>query len=150
MPRCVLSSRQSRHHPVGAATPRAAASAPPPFPTTQPHLVDYSSPPYLTSAGTAALAAALAATTAPLVSVDTPSGWHVERGPPDAGAVLRPAVLVSLTAPKKCAACFRGRHYVGGRFVPPFIREKYDLRLPPYPGVAQIQELEAWGGDGEG
>ena len=93
---------------------------------------------------------ALAATTAPLVSVDTPSGWHVERGPPDAGAVLRPAVLVSLTAPKMCAACFRGRHYVGGRFVPPFIREKYDLRLPPYPGVAQIQELEAWGADGEG
>ena len=74
----------------------------------------------------------------------------MERGPPDAGAVLRPAVLVSLTAPKKCAACFRGRHYVGGRFVPPFIREKYDLRLPPYPGVAQIQELEAWGADGEG
>ena len=66
------------------------------------------------------------------------------------GAVLRPAVLVSLTAPKMCAACFRGRHYVGGRFVPPFIREKYDLRLPPYPGVAQIQELEAWGADGEG
>ena len=97
-----------------------------------------------------ALLEALAATTAPLVSVDTPSGWHVERGPPDAGAVLRPAVLVSLTAPKMCAACFRGRHYVGGRFVPPFIREKYDLRLPPYPGVAQIQELEAWGGDGEG
>ena len=96
-----------------------------------------------------ALLEALAATTAPLVSVDTPSGWHVERGPPDAGAVLRPAVLVSLTAPKKCAACFRGRHYVGGRFVPPFIREKYDLRLPPYPGVAQIQELEAWG-TGEG
>ena len=74
----------------------------------------------------------------------------MERGPPDAGAVLRPAVLVALTAPKKCAACCRGRHYVGGRFVPPFIREKYDLRLPPYPGMAQIQELEAWGADGEG
>ena len=57
-------------------------------------------------------------TSTPLVSVDTPSGWHVEDGP--TGPVkLAPDVLVSLTAPKKCASHFAGRHYVGGRFVPP-------------------------------
>jgi len=92
----------------------------------------------------------LADTDTPLVSVDTPSGWDVETGPPATGPVLRPQVLVSLTAPKKCAAFFIGRHYVGGRFVPPFVAEKYGLRLPPYPGVSQVLELEGWGGAGEG
>jgi hypothetical protein len=39
------------------------------------------------------------------------------------GTGLRPDMLVSLTAPKKCARHFRGRfHYLGGRFVPPAIR----------------------------
>ena len=75
--------------------------------------------------------------------MDTPSGWHVEDGP--TGPVkLRPEVLVSLTAPKKCATHFSGRHYVGGRFVPPRIKEKYALELPAYPGSSQILELEAW------
>ena len=91
-----------------------------------------------------ALLEALAATTAPLVSVDTPSGWHVEDGP--TGPVkLAPDVLVSLTAPKKCASHFAGRHYVGGRFVPPRVAEKYGLELPPYPGASQILELPNWG-----
>jgi hypothetical protein len=44
----------------------------------------------------------------PIVSVDIPSGWDVEAG--DAGGDgLRPAVLVSLTAPKLCAKRFRVR-----------------------------------------
>jgi NAD(P)H-hydrate epimerase len=83
-------------------------------------------------------------TSTPLVSVDTPSGWHVEDGP--TGPVkLAPDVLVSLTAPKKCASHFAGRHYVGGRFVPPRVAEKYGLELPPYPGASQILELPNWG-----
>lgn len=87
---------------------------------------------------------ALEATETPLVSVDTPSGWHVEDGP--TGPIkLAPDVLVSLTAPKKCSRHFAGRkHYVGGRFVPPRVAEKYDLKLPAYPGVSQILELEDW------
>lgn len=32
-------------------------------------------------------------------------------------------------------------HYLGGRFVPPEIREKYKLRLPPYPGTAMCVKL---------
>lgn len=87
----------------------------------------------------------LEASAAPLASVDTPSGWHVEDGP--TGPIrLRPDVLISLTAPKKCAAFFKGRHYVGGRFVPPRIAEKYGLRLPPYPGTSQVLELANWKG----
>lgn len=73
----------------------------------------------------------------PIVAVDIPSGWDVEKGPP-AGIEWQPDMLVSLTAPKLCAQFLRGRHhYVGGRFVPPSIVEKYHLVLPCYPGVEQ-------------
>jgi NAD(P)H-hydrate epimerase len=84
---------------------------------------------------------ALRASSLPLVSVDIPSGWHVEDGPPAAGA-LEPQVLVSLTAPKMCAAHFRGgRHYLGGRFVPPPIAEKYGVQQPPFEGADQVVRL---------
>ncbi|KAI6042306.1 YjeF N-terminal domain-like protein [Pisolithus marmoratus] len=78
----------------------------------------------------------------PIVSVDIPSGWDVERGPDvDGCTVIRPAVLVSLTAPKEGAREFRGRHFLGGRFVPRLLARKYELNLPEYPGVEQIVEL---------
>lgn len=32
-------------------------------------------------------------------------------------------------------------HYLGGRFVPPAIRDKYKLQLPPYPGTSQCVKL---------
>jgi NAD(P)H-hydrate epimerase len=63
----------------------------------------------------------------PIVSVDIPSGWDVERGDEaasdaDAGGlgvpVLYPDVLVSLTAPKEGVWKITGRHFLGGRFVP--------------------------------
>ena len=76
----------------------------------------------------------------PIVSVDIPSGWDVERGDvaldadqagragagegeaPGGGGgdrpVLYPDVLVSLTAPKEGVRQFAGRHFLGGRFVP--------------------------------
>lgn len=34
-------------------------------------------------------------------------------------------------------------HYLGGRFVPPEIRDKFGLRLPEYPGTAMCVRLEA-------
>ncbi len=52
----------------------------------------------------------------PIVSVDIPSGWDVEKGNA-AGVGLDPDVLVSLTAPKEGAREFKGRHFLGGRFV---------------------------------
>ena len=32
-------------------------------------------------------------------------------------------------------------HYLGGRFVPPAIRDKYNLILPPFPGTSQCVKL---------
>ena len=52
----------------------------------------------------------------PIVSVDIPSGWDIEKGN-DAGVGLEPDVLVSLTAPKEGARNFKGRHFLGDRFV---------------------------------
>ncbi|CAL5204625.1 unnamed protein product [Lathyrus oleraceus] len=71
-----------------------------------------------------------------IVSVDIPSGWHVEEGAVnDIG--IKPDMLISLTAPKLCAKKFGGpHHFLGGRFVPPAIAEKYKLILPPYPGTS--------------
>ncbi|KAI9462179.1 YjeF N-terminal domain-like protein [Russula earlei] len=101
----------------------------------------------------------------PIVSVDIPSGWDVERGDAGAGAgegggggpggaaavrvVLRPDVLVSLTAPKEGVRRFLGRHFLGGRFVPKSLEEKYELNLPSYPGFAQIVELAQPERDGD-
>lgn len=53
----------------------------------------------------------------PIVSVDIPSGWDVEKGD-DLGVGLKPDVLISLTAPKEGVKGFTGRHFLGGRFVP--------------------------------
>eukprot|EP00741_Cyanophora_paradoxa_P001806 tig00000073_g1751.t1 len=88
-----------------------------------------------------AILAALARTKLPVASIDVPSGWDLEKGPtgPDA---IRPDVLISLTAPKACSRHFAGRlHFLGGRFVPPAIAQKYQLALPPYPGLDYILQL---------
>lgn len=53
----------------------------------------------------------------PIVSVDIPSGWDVEKGNAE-GVGLNPDVLISLTAPKEGVTGFKGRHFLGGRFVP--------------------------------
>ncbi|XP_069796407.1 NAD(P)H-hydrate epimerase [Narcine bancroftii] len=75
----------------------------------------------------------------PIASVDIPSGWDVEQGNPQG---IQPDLLISLTAPKKAAAHFRGRyHYLGGRFVPPALDSKYGLNLPPYPGTECVRLL---------
>jgi NAD(P)H-hydrate epimerase len=75
-----------------------------------------------------------------IVSVDVPSGWDVDEGDVS-GVGLVPDVLVSLTAPKKSARSFQGRHFVGGRFLPPALANKYGVNMPPYPGVQQVMEV---------
>ncbi|KAG9054034.1 hypothetical protein FS842_006396 [Serendipita sp. 407] len=99
----------------------------------------------------------IAKSKAPIVSVDIPSGWDVENGPVErevadkegqkVDQVLNPEVLVSLTAPKLGVKHFRGRHFLGGRFVPWSLQEKHQLNLPPYPGFEQIVELPQNTGD---
>jgi pyridoxal 5'-phosphate synthase / NAD(P)H-hydrate epimerase len=85
-----------------------------------------------------------------VVAVDVPSGFHVEDG--DVHGLYgdhHPHMLISLTAPKLCARTFRGDvHYLGGRFVPPAIADKYELRLPIYPGSSQCVKIS--GSDDEG
>lgn len=88
--------------------------------------------------------AALKGSALPLLSVDVPSGWDVDRGDV-AGTGLRPHALISLTAPKLCASSFSGRHFLGGRFVPPALVSKYGLQLPAFPGASQVVELRGWG-----
>jgi NAD(P)H-hydrate epimerase len=51
-----------------------------------------------------------------IVSVDVPSGWEVDGGRAG-GIALEPDVLISLTAPKEGVKEFKGRHFLGGRFV---------------------------------
>ncbi|XP_022941315.1 pyridoxine/pyridoxamine 5'-phosphate oxidase 1, chloroplastic isoform X2 [Cucurbita moschata] len=76
-----------------------------------------------------------------VVSVDIPSGWHVEEGD-ISDSSFKPDMLVSLTAPKLCAKRFHGpHHFLGGRFVPPSIVSKFNLHLPPYPGTAMCVRI---------
>ncbi|ETN39827.1 YjeF family domain-containing protein [Cyphellophora europaea CBS 101466] len=81
-----------------------------------------------------------------VLSVDIPSSWHVEEGPPkegELGAKFMPEYLISLTAPKPCVQWFKGkRHFVGGRFLGQEFAEKFGLDVPAYEGVEQVAELE--------
>mmetsp|Transcript_24 Transcript_24/g.34 ORF Transcript_24/g.34 Transcript_24/m.34 type:complete len:299 (+) Transcript_24:43-939(+) len=76
----------------------------------------------------------------PIVSVDVPSGWNVDEGDVS-GLGFMPEVLISLTAPKLCSKTFKGRHFCGGRFLPPALAKKYQVRMPPYSGTDQFMEL---------
>lgn len=86
---------------------------------------------------------ALRETKIPVTSVDAPSSWDIETGPPKEGPGVgfHPDALVSLTAPKPLVGFFKGRHFLGGRFVSPGIAEKYGLELPEYPGIDQVVEV---------
>ena len=66
----------------------------------------------------------------PIVSVDIPSGWDVEKGKITVDVAERdgkpfegldPDVLISLTAPKLGVKNFKGRHFLGGRFVSKYV-----------------------------
>lgn len=79
----------------------------------------------------------------PVCSVDIPSGWNVENGP-ESDDSLKPDLLISLSAPKLCSKpeiLKNAKHYLGGRFLPPGIIEKYNLTLPNYPSQDQVVEL---------
>ncbi|KAH8662444.1 YjeF N-terminal domain-containing protein [Xylariales sp. PMI_506] len=86
---------------------------------------------------------ALEKTKLPVTSVDAPSSWNIEEGPPKSGlgSSFMPDYLISLTAPKPLVKHFKGRHFVGGRFVSPSIAKKYDFEVPEYTGLDQIVEL---------
>ncbi|XP_030640041.1 yjeF N-terminal domain-containing 3 [Chanos chanos] len=74
----------------------------------------------------------------PIASLDIPSGWDVEEASKDG---INPEVLISLTAPKKCATGFSGKHFLAGRFLPYDMQKKYELNLPEFPGTECLIEL---------
>ena len=63
-----------------------------------------------------------------VISVDVPSGWKVDEGDVS-GMGFTPDVLISLTAPKLSSKTFSGRHFVGGRFLPPVLAAKYRIKV---------------------
>jgi NAD(P)H-hydrate epimerase len=84
-----------------------------------------------------------------IISVDIPSGWSIDGL--NTG-ILFPDVLISLTAPKEVALRLEQellnkkknyQHWLGGRFVPPSVMEKYGLRhlLSFYKGDDQVIQL---------
>ncbi|KAF9974761.1 hypothetical protein BGZ73_001787 [Actinomortierella ambigua] len=84
---------------------------------------------------------ALKKTKLPIVSVDIPSAWDVEKG--NINDSFHPEMLVSLTAPKEGARAFRGpHHFLGGRFISKKFDEEWGLNLPEYPGTDQCVRLE--------
>ncbi|KAM3178826.1 hypothetical protein ACTXT7_001783 [Hymenolepis weldensis] len=69
-------------------------------------------------------------------------GWEINEKT-ETEDVLQPDCLISLTAPKICALRFNGRyHFLGGRFVPPVLANKYNLCLPQYPGASPVVLLK--------
>jgi NAD(P)H-hydrate epimerase len=79
--------------------------------------------------------------TIPIISIDVPSGWDVEKGPINNNSI-QPECVISLTAPKICMKYFQGKfHFLGGRFVPKALQEKYKIILPNYPTSEQIVQI---------
>ncbi|KKF96636.1 NAD(P)H-hydrate epimerase [Ceratocystis platani] len=90
----------------------------------------------------------LASTSVPVTSIDAPSSWDIHSGPPPAGNLgcdFHPATLVSLTAPKPLVRMFKGRHFIGGRFVGREVAERYGFEVPPYQGLEQVVEIDEAG-----
>ncbi|CAO4363383.1 unnamed protein product [Caenorhabditis nigoni] len=77
-------------------------------------------------------------------SIDIPSGWDVENGPPSEASedVIHPHAVISLTLPKMCMKSWTGPHFLGGRFVPRGLVEEHGLQMPVYPGFEQIVKVE--------
>lgn len=78
-----------------------------------------------------------------MLAVDAPSSWSIEEGPPKEGPGkgYMPTALISLTAPKPLVRFFRGRHFVGGRFLGEGVASRFGVDVPGYEGVEQVVEV---------
>ena len=61
-----------------------------------------------------------------IISVDIPSGFDIDKG--NIFDTFIPKGLISLTLPKLCSKTFKGEHYLGGRFVPKKLFEKFNIK----------------------
>ena len=60
-----------------------------------------------------------------IISVDIPSGFDINNG--NIFNTFVPKGLISLTLPKLCSKSFTGEHYLGGRFIPKKLFQKFNL-----------------------
>jgi NAD(P)H-hydrate epimerase len=83
----------------------------------------------------------------PVLAVDSPSSWNIDEGPPKEGPGrgYNPDALISLTAPKPLVRWFKGRHFVGGRFLSKKVADKFEIDVPAYEGLDQVLEIKAAG-----
>ncbi|KAJ3166673.1 hypothetical protein HDU88_003156 [Geranomyces variabilis] len=80
----------------------------------------------------------------PIASVDVPSGWDVVKGDPGDG--IKPDLLISLSIPKRGVESYTGRHFLGGRFVPPDLAKELGFSTPwgRHPGMQQCVDITSW------
>lgn len=83
-------------------------------------------------------------TKTPIISIDVPSGWPVDGGDDDGDGLITPVAVISLTIPKKCmenAVNGSIKHFLGGRFLPISLSQKYNLIQYSFPDASQFVEL---------
>lgn len=56
-----------------------------------------------------------------IFSIDIPSGWDANDG--NIKNLFYPKYLISLGLAKKFSQQFKGRHFMGGRFIPPALEK---------------------------
>jgi NAD(P)H-hydrate epimerase len=76
---------------------------------------------------------ALQDTKLPVTSVDAPSSWDIEDGPPKSG--LGSSFMLVSQRPTRVTNL---QH----RFVTPSIAKKFDFEVPEYKGIDQVVEVE--------
>lgn len=81
-----------------------------------------------------------------LISIDSPSGWDVDKGPPSSkdDPNLDPDMLISLTYPKLCSKYLKpgAFHYCGGRFISKKFAEEFGIIPLSYKPGSLIIKIE--------
>ncbi|KAN0009105.1 hypothetical protein ACTFIU_008997 [Dictyostelium citrinum] len=75
----------------------------------------------------------------PIVSLDIPSGWCPELG--NINNSFTPDFLISLAVPKIGTKSYKGKHYLGGRFLPKEIIKELNLVLPEFRGSNSYTDI---------
>ena len=70
-----------------------------------------------------------------------PSGWTADDGPTTGVPLVDPMATISLMNPKIGMQHYKGRHFLGGRFTPQGILDKFDLGDDGYKGDELFYEL---------
>ncbi|KJP88455.1 YjeF family domain-containing protein [Plasmodium fragile] len=70
----------------------------------------------------------------PVVSVDVPSGINIDGGNAPNAVSVNSEMNISLMLPKEGVRHYGKKHYLGGRFIPNSIVDKYNLKIPQFAG----------------